>query len=106
MGGDSMSSNSFIKGRMKAMKTALKVVGMVIIFLLTMVAVDQAFALLRAKSDVAVVGGVGILLGVLFFYAWALPSVYKWVRNMLKACHYPSYCLWQWAYSHSWDVHE
>ena len=65
------------------MYTPVKVVGIAALLFLTMIVVGQGFALLSTASNMAVLGGVVILLGVLGFYAWALPKVYLRIRQMM-----------------------
>lgn len=71
------------------MGTALKVVGGLLTLLVTMLCVTQAFRLLSAPSDVAVSAGVAILLGLLVFYIWAVPKVWKRVSHSIERVWHP-----------------
>jgi regulator of protease activity HflC (stomatin/prohibitin superfamily) len=57
--------------------TALKTVGVLAVLIVTMLVGNQAFSLLNAPSNMSVAGGVGILLGIVAFYVWAVPKAWR-----------------------------
>lgn len=71
------------------MGTALRVVGVLLVLLLTMLSANQAFRLLSAPSDVAVAAGIAILLGLLVFYIWVMPKVWKYVSCSVEKMGHP-----------------
>lgn len=68
------------------MGTGLKMVGMVVLLLVTSRLASEAFVMLSAPSDLMVVGGVAILLGVVVFYAWLTRKfgVLAKIQTMMK----------------------
>lgn len=68
------------------MRVGLKIVGLIALLLVTSRLASEAFVMLSAPSDLMVIGGIAILLGLVVFYAWFIGKLGMWgrIQTMIK----------------------